>query len=91
MSEERIFNILDGIEIVDAHEHLPPEKVSLSAESDVFSLVEHYVFYDLFSAGMDWKLHEWSETHGAELLGLVMFAAIIGYMIWDSLKAKVEE
>ncbi len=45
----------------------------------------------LKSAGMDWKLHEWSETHGAELLGLVMFAGIIGYMIWDSLKAKVEE
>ena len=45
----------------------------------------------LKSAGMDWKLHEWSETHGAEILGLVMFAAIIGYMIWDSLKAKVEE
>ncbi len=45
----------------------------------------------LKSAGIDWKLHEWSETHGAEILGLVMFAAIIGYMIWDSLKAKVEE
>ena len=44
----------------------------------------------LKSAGFDWRLHEWSETHGAELLGLLMFAVIIAYMIWDSLRAKKE-
>ncbi len=45
----------------------------------------------LKSAGADWKLHEWSETHGAELLGLVMFAVLIAYMTWDSLRAKKED
>lgn len=44
----------------------------------------------LKSAGADWKLHEWSETHGAELLGLIMFAVLIAYMTWDSLRAKKE-
>ncbi len=43
------------------------------------------------SAGADWKLHEWSETHGAELVGLVMFAVLIAYMTWDSLRAKKED
>ncbi len=45
----------------------------------------------LKSAGADWKLHEWSETHGAELLGLIMFAVLIAYMTWDSLRAKKED
>ncbi len=42
----------------------------------------------LKSSGFNWYSHEWAETHGAELLGLVMFAVIIAYMIWDSLRAK---
>lgn len=42
------------------------------------------------SLGADWKLHAWSETHGAELLGLAMFILLCGYMIWDSMRAKKE-
>jgi len=45
----------------------------------------------LKSLGADWKLHTWSETHGAELLGLGMFILLCGYMIWDSMRAKKEE
>lgn len=45
----------------------------------------------LKSAGLDWRLTEWPETHGAELLGIVMFGVIIAYMIWDSMRAKKEE
>ncbi len=45
----------------------------------------------LKSAGADWKLHEWSETHGAELVGLVMFLILIAYMTWDSLRAEKEK
>ena len=44
----------------------------------------------LKSLGADWKLHAWSETHGAELLGLAMFILLCGYMIWDSMRAKKE-
>ncbi len=45
----------------------------------------------LRSAGFNWKLETWAETHGAELLALVMFAIVCAYMIWDSLRAKKDE
>lgn len=38
-------------------------------------------------AGADWYT-KWS---GAEALAVVMYVVIIGYFIWDSLKAKVED
>ncbi len=44
----------------------------------------------LKSLGLDLKAVEWSESHGAEILGLVMFLVIIFYMIWDSMRAKEE-
>jgi len=33
----------------------------------------------------------WFESHSAEFVALIMFVAIVVYMIWDSLKAKVSE
>jgi len=39
----------------------------------------------------NWINKEWFESHSAEILGLVMFALICAYMIWDSLRAKKEE
>ncbi|MBZ0178279.1 MAG: oligopeptide transporter, OPT family [Melioribacteraceae bacterium] len=45
----------------------------------------------LRSAGFNWKLEAWAETHGAEMLALVMFALVCAYMIWDSLRAKKDE
>lgn len=41
--------------------------------------------------GYNWVDVEWAESHSAELLGLVMFAVICFYMIWDSLRGKAEE
>lgn len=41
--------------------------------------------------GFNWVNAEWFESHSAELIALVMFSAICVYMIWDSLRAKVEE
>ena len=38
--------------------------------------------------GMNWVNLEWAESHSAELIGLVMFALLCAYMIWDSLKGK---
>lgn len=40
--------------------------------------------------GTDWRMHQWAESHSAELLGFAMFALLCGYMIWDSLRAKKE-
>jgi uncharacterized oligopeptide transporter (OPT) family protein len=42
-------------------------------------------------AGTNLTLKGWAESHGAEILAVVMYAAIIGYFIWDSLRAKPEE
>lgn len=42
-------------------------------------------------SGFNWVNNEWFESHSAELLALVMFAVICAYMIWDSLRAKIEE
>ena len=42
-------------------------------------------------SGFNWVNNAWFESHPAELLALLMFAVICAYMIWDSLRAKVEE
>lgn len=33
----------------------------------------------------------WMESNGAQWLGIVMYGAIIGYLVWDSMRAKVEK
>ena len=38
--------------------------------------------------GMNWVNYEWAESHAAELIGIVMFALLCVYMIWDSLRGK---
>ena len=42
-------------------------------------------------AGVDWMLGDWSESMGAVYLGIAMYAAIIGYFIWHSRRAKIDE
>lgn len=42
-------------------------------------------------AGADWFAGGWNATNGAQWLAVAMYVAIIGYFIYDSLKAKVEE
>jgi len=41
--------------------------------------------------GANLTFTEWAESNGAQILAVVMYAAIIGYFIWDSLRAKPEE
>lgn len=40
--------------------------------------------------GADWFASSWNATSGAEILAVVMYVSIIGYFIWDSLRAKPE-
>lgn len=40
--------------------------------------------------GADWFASSWNATSGAEILAVVMYVVIIGYFIWDSLRAKPE-
>jgi len=37
-----------------------------------------------------WYQSEWAETHGAEIVGLIMFALLFVYTLWDSMRAKEE-
>ncbi len=48
----RIRKYLENLEIIDCHEHLPPESVRLSKKVDVFTLFSHYTQGDLARAGM---------------------------------------
>ncbi len=41
--------------------------------------------------GLDFFMTEWAESKGAQWLAIVMFLVLCGYMIWHTLKAKVEE
>ena len=40
---------------------------------------------------VDWLNEVWQESKSAEMLSLLMFLLLCGYMIWDSLRAKKEE
>ena len=42
-------------------------------------------------AGAEWKLTEWAASKSAEWTGLAMYALLICYFAWHSLKAKKEE
>lgn len=50
--EKRLFEGLSEMEIIDCHEHLPPEEDRLKKPADVFTLFSHYTHYDLLRAGM---------------------------------------
>ncbi len=39
---------------------------------------------------INWVNKEWFESNSAEILGLVMFALLCAYMIWDSMRGKPE-
>lgn len=42
-------------------------------------------------AGADWFLKEWNGSNGAEWAAVAAYVAIIGYFIWDTLRAKKSE
>lgn len=42
-------------------------------------------------SGFNYVNKEWFESHSAELLGLVMFMVICGYIVWESLRAKKQQ
>ena len=55
MDDRLIHELIDAmgeIEIIDAHEHLPPERERLKLRVDVCFLFSHYTRNDLISAGM---------------------------------------
>ncbi len=49
----KLMQELEKLEVVDAHEHLPPERVRLSEHFDAFTLFRQYTRLVMFSAGLD--------------------------------------
>lgn len=41
-------------------------------------------------AGFNWMNVEWAETYSAELFALVMFTLVLLYMMWDTMRARVD-
>ncbi|MDD2491957.1 MAG: peptide transporter, partial [Bacteroidales bacterium] len=41
--------------------------------------------------GINLLRKEWMESRGAEIVALVMYLLLIGYLAWDSMRAKKEE
>lgn len=56
--EKRLFKALTRMEIIDSHEHLPPEKDRLEKKVDVFTLFSNYTHWDLLLAGMEEKTYQ---------------------------------
>lgn len=58
---------LAKLEIVDCHEHLPPERERVAAEVDVFTLFSHYTRHDLAVAGMSEAQYQGLYNHEVPL------------------------
>jgi len=59
--EESLLKTISEFQIVDAHEHLPPEKIRLKQNVDVFTLFSQYTRVDLWAAGMPKEY--WDKIH----------------------------
>lgn len=55
----------------------------------VFSAVIRFI--QIMMGVKPWNETEWAQSVSAEWMGVIMFGAIIAYVIWDSLKAKKDE
>ena len=49
---QALYDAISEFEIIDCHEHLPPEDVRVGMEVDVFTLFRHYTYGDLLAARM---------------------------------------
>ena len=54
-----IYDAISEFEIIDSHEHLPPEKVRVAQKQDVFTLFSQYARMNLFAAGMKLETYDW--------------------------------
>jgi len=57
-TEQRLFDAIEAMDIVDAHEHLPAESVRTGKPADLFTLFSHYTRLDLFQAGMTHQAYD---------------------------------
>ncbi len=65
--KQRLIETMAEMPVVDAHEHLPPEKVRVAQEVDVFTLFGHYTQTDIESAGMTQEEYDWLQDPAVSL------------------------
>lgn len=51
-NEQALMEYMENIDIIDSHEHLPPEAEHLQLHTDVFTLFSHYTKLPLWASGM---------------------------------------
>lgn len=64
-TEAELYDSLSGIPVIDAHEHLAPERVRVKQHLDVFDLFIHYTKTDFLCAGM--TPVQWERMHNVEI------------------------
>jgi predicted TIM-barrel fold metal-dependent hydrolase len=64
-NERELYESFSDIPVIDAHEHLPPERVRVKQHVDVFDLFIHYTKTDFFCAGMTES--QWNRMHNIEV------------------------
>jgi len=47
-----LLTYIEGLSVIDSHEHLPNEKDRLAQRVDFFTLFSHYCIDDLVAAGL---------------------------------------
>ena len=64
-TEQKLLAELENVNIIDSHEHLPPEIERLKREEDVFTLFGHYTRLPLFASGL--SLSDKENLHNPEI------------------------
>lgn len=64
-NERELYESFSEMPVIDAHEHLSPERVRVEQHVDVFDLFIHYTKTDFFSAGM--TENQWNQMHNIEI------------------------
>ncbi|MBU0608404.1 MAG: hypothetical protein KKI08_11000 [Armatimonadetes bacterium] len=61
--KQRLLDEMRTWEIIDCHEHLPPESVRISQPVDALTLFSHYTHNDLITAGMSREDYDCTQDH----------------------------
>ena len=64
-TEEKLIDKMNNMDIIDTHEHLPPESVRLEKHVDVFTLFNHYCRIPLYASGM--SVEDKESLHNPEI------------------------
>jgi len=78
-TEARLMDAMAEMDVIDCHEHLPPESVRTNSPQDVFTLFSHYTRCDLFSAGMDRAAYDASGKAKAADEGRKQYSSLFDY------------